>query len=702
MTPIPQPGEIVEFIVRHFSHVDGENNSAFDKKLQRMAGGGNFLSDDTVEILTEALQDFLGPSTDQKKIACSNPSEIKKTLSSFRDHYLFAVNHLECGTQPAAEVRSVFDKYAVSLFVDLLTPLSQRLGFKIEDVIGHPEACISIVWKAYRGEKTTRALAAELGQKIIIQDTSWETDINRWVSGNGMRVLTIMTILKKFDFDLGFALALSNAYKKYCSLEMVEVSKHVPPFKATTDSVVQDVASIGRLTLENSSEQENEILDALKDLAEPSRAKTPGDSANTDACIKALREEANDIISLAMLSIWEGHHRAQMGDLKASLRCFDEASDSFYCRSASGLEGALTRLFAISAALGEKQVRKRWATRCKAVDLHVMPQESAVVFHSIFPNPYPEAVEWLPSKANKVGISGAKKWENCPPDLDNPNRKFRDWGNGPISQLHIFALLAQKEKVSALLKHGANANSRDKLNRSPLFFAIKRCDRDCYELLLSATSKDTINLRAKNGESCLHEAIEERHSDLVVALLEKGADVEIEGPEGNSPLFVAADNFRSPEQMLQDFMDPQLRALRAKRWSDTLRQTPSPFMHRNAEAWESTIEQNPGYLPQMYDHFQKKQSDFESCVDIVLALLDAGADISAKTPHGGLTPFLYAAELGDPWLFCILIEYGANVRDRLDNGMTALKLLENKGHNELATWFLDEVPDEDRLWLQKQ
>ncbi len=693
MKPIPQPGEILEFILRNFTHVDGENNSALDKKLQRMADLQGFLSEEIRELSLKKLSSLLK--------SCPDSTGILETLVNYKDHYFFAVRELECGSRGAIEVRSVFDSYAVSLFVELLTPLSQKLGFKVEDVIGHPAEGVSVVWNARLQGKTIRALSADLQKKIPIEARSWETEIGRWSRKSGMSVSKILAIQSKYDFDLGFALALANAYRNYCCLEMVDTSRHTSRYEKSVETVLEEIKLQNSISHEQFREARCKNLLELSELTAPSREKVAGDVARAEACIELLKEELCDSFSLANLSLMEGMHLAQLGDRKAALKCFDEAGAAFSYHSAAGFECAMTYLFATSAAINEKQIRNRWTARCETIGLEVMPQETDTSFKSLFPNSYPEALGCLPIKTSKVGFPAAAKWKGRTPDLSNPGRRLRDWGDGPVSQLHIYTFLLDRENIQALLKKGADPGDLDKRERSPLFFAIKRGDKDVFYELIDATKKATIDTKAKNGETCLHEAIKERHSGFVESLLSKGADFEIEGPQGGSPLFAAANNFRSPQRLLEDFLDPHQRAQKVSIWGDRHWQTPSPFRHRHAEAWESFINKNPRIVPQMDEYFQKQQSELVNCKEIVLSLLDAGADITTKVSCDGMTPFLFAAEIGDPWLFRTLIEYGANVRDKLDDGTTALTQLYTHNHNELAKWFLLEVSAEDRLWFRE-
>lgn len=85
---------------------------------------------------------------------------------------------------------------------------------------------------------------------------------------------------------------------------------------------------------------------------------------------------------------------------------------------------------------------------------------------------------------------------------------------------------------------------------------------------------------------------------------------------------------------------------------------------------------------------------------IIQCLLDAGADINAVTDNENLTPFLYAAEVGNPWLLKILVDHGADIRSRDARGGTALSRLHFFGHSRLTADFLLWIQPVDRIWLR--
>lgn len=79
------------------------------------------------------------------------------------------------------------------------------------------------------------------------------------------------------------------------------------------------------------------------------------------------------------------------------------------------------------------------------------------------------------------------------------------------------------EVVERLLSAGALVNTVDKNDVSALAIASKRGHKDVVDLLLAHRSI-AVNIHSVTGSTALHEASANGHLDVVVALLEKGAD----------------------------------------------------------------------------------------------------------------------------------------------------------------------------------
>jgi ankyrin repeat protein len=104
-------------------------------------------------------------------------------------------------------------------------------------------------------------------------------------------------------------------------------------------------------------------------------------------------------------------------------------------------------------------------------------------------------------------------------------------------------------------------------------------------------------------------------------------------------------------------------------------------------------------LPELTKYFLK--GDSPDMRNIVQLLLNAGADVNASFGSAKLTPFLYAAEIGNSWLIHTLIDHGADMRSQDERGGTAFSRLHYFGHSALATELLSWVSPQDKIWLKE-
>jgi len=70
-------------------------------------------------------------------------------------------------------------------------------------------------------------------------------------------------------------------------------------------------------------------------------------------------------------------------------------------------------------------------------------------------------------------------------------------------------------------------------------------------------------------------------------------------------------------------------------------------------------------------------------LEVITVLLNAGADPNSRQ-HGGFTPLLEAAQLGNVELVDLLLAHGANKADTLDDGTSASALAKKAGNVLLA------------------
>ena len=100
--------------------------------------------------------------------------------------------------------------------------------------------------------------------------------------------------------------------------------------------------------------------------------------------------------------------------------------------------------------------------------------------------------------------------------------------------LHI---ATSSRAARVLLRHNANVDARDILDRTPLMHAAKHGRLALVRLLLDTCA--SIEFRDTHGESALHIAAEQGHTDIVATLHDNGAPLDTNSNLDWTPLMIA-------------------------------------------------------------------------------------------------------------------------------------------------------------------
>eukprot|EP00752_Nemacystus_decipiens_P009330 g8338.t1 len=107
------------------------------------------------------------------------------------------------------------------------------------------------------------------------------------------------------------------------------------------------------------------------------------------------------------------------------------------------------------------------------------------------------------------------------------------------TSLHVAAKLGLSEAVAVLLKHGAAADKLDANGRSALHVAVKGGHVAAARALLAAGAKPDLR-RGEHESTLLDLAAQGGHADILTALAQRGADVNIANVNGRTALGEAA------------------------------------------------------------------------------------------------------------------------------------------------------------------
>lgn len=132
----------------------------------------------------------------------------------------------------------------------------------------------------------------------------------------------------------------------------------------------------------------------------------------------------------------------------------------------------------------------------------------------------------------------------------------KDWFTLPVEKIGdrpktSYTITAKSKCLSLLLKHSANPNVRDSQGRTVLDLAILWCLTDTVKLLLLNGADP--NFKAKNGKTPLMKAAilgiqdarpMQHKLQIIMYLLDSGAEIDAQTPEGKTALMYAVANSR--------------------------------------------------------------------------------------------------------------------------------------------------------------
>jgi ankyrin repeat protein len=245
------------------------------------------------------------------------------------------------------------------------------------------------------------------------------------------------------------------------------------------------------------------------------------------------------------------------------------------------------------------------------------------------------------------------------------------WSFGASSAPELDAKLlavAQKSKpadVRALLAAGANANARAADGSTPMIYAAHFGDPASVQALLAAQGDP--NLTNRYGVGPMHEAALRADADLLRTLLDAGADVDLALPQGETPLMLASRTSGVDAVRL--------------------------LIEHGANV--NVVEQWQGQTPLMYAAAHDRG-------EVAAALIAAGADVNARTPVNdlperkpavryfveiplaGLTPVMFAARSGAVSALRVLIEAGADLNAKTPEGFSPIVIALDNLHFDAA------------------
>jgi ankyrin repeat protein/uncharacterized protein YihD (DUF1040 family) len=725
--PYPHVGEIVHFIVHAFG-LFGRGDD-LRKRLNRFAKEKDFNIAEANTLIDEVLLKPL------RKIDSALATNIQAWLTKLLDDYKTII--LTVPTNMA--VRTTIIKILIDeLFVPSTLVFLKKLPdsaliekwFETGDTIAVKEV---LSWWMQTNGVSEKELIDTLCRDYENDDESIRRLLQRWKQGNGLPEISSLLKFKHLNGLVSWLL-LARAWQ-YTTQVFAETFGDKELFIRLVHNLYQKKREgfdpdCVRVRLEPLDK--HFLNNCLAPVFEISldEEKTVGDEIRAQAALKNFEQnELSPYFRYFYEEGW-GDYYALCADYEQALKHYQKAFEHGAYRAGEFLPDILRKLLMLAAFLGKKNIinqHYRWASVMGLFsEDHNVPQLWEIEkFRMAFFNHFPphglyqcvdkQIKENMEKTIKQEGIRKicfSEDWKKRPLDLRNPNRKFKDCGPRARTQLMMFAIDAQNDKLKRLLEHSADPKIQASDGSTALMVALQNNNQEGAELLLQYELGDSINARTQRQNiTTLQVAINNADLSVIRRIIEKGADIEQGcdcGPM--TPLYHALnliggkkETLKATNMMKADFLrraSPEFFALFDGCVFDEDFET--SISKRLVESIDDIDDEK---FEDFMDSQQLINFNFSRFLGVIDLLIEAGvdvnkrqSDVSGKVNHSSssFTPFLLSAELGKIEIFRRLYKAGGNLTDRTDLDFTIITLALHLHNFELVTYILENC-DQDNL-----
>ncbi len=722
-TPYPHVGEIVHFIVHAFG-LFGRGDD-LRKRLSRFADEKDFNIAEANTLIDDALLKPL------RKIDSALATNIQAWLTKLLDDYKTII--LTVPTNLAD--RTTIVKILVDeLFVPSTLAFVKKLPdsaliekwFETGDTIAFKEV---LSWWMQTNGVSEKELIDTLCRDYENDDESIRRLLQHWKQGN---VLPEISSLLKFKHLNGLVswLLLARAWQHTTQVFAKTFGDKELFIKLVHNLYQKKREGFDRVRVRLEPLDNHFLNNCLAPVFEISldEEKTVGDEIRAQAALQNFEQnELSPYFRYFYEEGW-GDYYALCADYEQALKHYQKAFEHGAYRAGEFLPDILRKLLMLAAFLGKKNIINQYYRWASVMGLfsedHNVPQlweieKFRMAFFKHFP---PHGLYQCVDKQIKVNMEKAIKqesirkmcfsedWKKRPLDLRHPNRKFKDCGPRARTQLMMFAMDAQNDKLKRLLEHGADPKIQASDGSTALMAALQNNNQEGAKLLLQYELGDSINAITKRQNiTTLQVAIDNADLTIIRRIIEKGADIEQGCDYGlMTPLYHALTlNLIGTKK---ETLKTSLMTMKA----DFLRRAEPEFFALFDgcvfdEDFETSISKrlvesiDDDKFEDLMDSQQLINFNFSRFLGVIDLLIEAGADVNKRQSNVSLyhtansfTPFLLSAELGKIEIFRRLYKAGGNLTDCTDLDFTIITLALHLHNFELVTYILENC-DQDNL-----
>ncbi|ELR11169.1 ankyrin 2,3/unc44, putative [Acanthamoeba castellanii str. Neff] len=220
-----------------------------------------------------------------------------------------------------------------------------------------------------------------------------------------------------------------------------------------------------------------------------------------------------------------------------------------------------------------------------------------------------------------------------------------------VSPLYVAAQNGHGDIVTMLLEANAAVNASRKDGVSPLHIAAQNGHRHVCQLLMANPHGEKAEVNARDqklGMTPVFSASETGHGDIVMSLIDQGADIHLAREDGVTPLWVAC--FKNHPEVVRHLLDKGAQV----------------------EVCETNTLLTPLCVA-------AKAGSWEICS----MLIDAGAKVNYTT-KSGLSPLFITCAQGHYDVCALLLKNGAQANPKAKGAATPLWIAASKGHHSIV------------------